>query len=209
LLRAGARGLRLVEATPIGEDLLLGAAGLESVLGDHGARWGSVLGVEAGVVGDFADLEAIVVGRATVDAPWLALSAQAATSAELADSALAVVRARVGRSDGTYVAGGLEGATERVPLGARRLLRDGWAAPAAPWFDRSGWTAAGELGAAWWTALSTIAALDYDVTHAQPLALRGEVRYRHACACLSAAVWASQRSGRSGFDAGFALDLMP
>lgn len=211
LLKAAATTVRLADGAA-SEETLLGAAGLRSVLGDWGARWGAELEIEGGFVGepaDSLDAEPILAGRAAFDARPFALSGEGAWSPDDATGAVLAAQARIGESDGVYVAGRVEAATEGEPVIARRFVRDGWAEPEAPWFDRSGVTTGAEIGVAWWPSLTTIAAADYDATHEELLGVRGLLRYRHTCACLSALAWASQRLGRPGFDAGLALDLMP
>jgi hypothetical protein len=209
LVRGGASGVRFAESEPIGEDLLLAAAGLHTVLGDYGARWGALLDVEGGVVGRPRDPEAVVAGRAVFDTRPFALSAEGVWAPELDESGVLIARTRLGESDGIYLGARAEAATERVPVGGRRFFRDGWARPEAPWLDRSGWTTGSELGVGWVESLGTVFGVDYDASARRLLGWRGILRYRHACACLSALTWASHRLGRGGFDAGFALDLMP
>jgi len=209
LVRGSVRTVRFPESPALGEDFVLAAGGFDTELGNWGARWGSTLDVEAGLAGRPDDVESIVASRFIVDAAVFVLSAEGAWAPDAGNAAVTVARARLGESDGFFVGADVEGATPRVPTGARKFLSEGWFAPDAAWLERAGWTTAGEVGVAWWSSVAASGRLDFDATHERLLGVRGLLRYQHACACLSALTWGSHRLGRGGFDAGFALDLMP
>lgn len=198
------------EPTPIVDGAFTSlVGGVRSWFGRWSSHAGASASAAAGWVGKPGSAEPAVTGLASATHPFAALDGRVAWLPEQRHALVVRTRARLGREDGVHLGGHLDGRLDVEPVAARWLARDANASPRVGWFDVPGWSAGGELGVPWTDWLVSAAALDYDVTARELLAVSGSLGYRHRCGCLAVLGWAGHRLGRDGVDAWVTLDLAP
>ncbi len=202
------RGAPLDAGSLLPGRFIAGLGGVRTRLGNHYARSAGSLALRAGVVETRQNVESVVAWRASTASRRIGLSAEGGWTPER-DAVVSVARLRVGASDDIHLGVSAEG-NSGGPLRLVRLVSDdGWHTPVSPWLDGDGWSTGASMGIPWTSWLATQAAVDWDLTEGQLLAVRGSIAYRHPCGCLAALAWAGHRIGRDGLDAWVALDLIP
>jgi hypothetical protein len=192
------------------QSFLLATGGLDSSLGT-GPRGGSASArLGAGVAGEPASLVPVTEAALSSDTRLFGLRVQGLAEPR-SRAAEATGRLRLGSRGGTNLVGFAEARTEVAPAVAPAQA----GGDVLPRFqelgsyDASGLTTGGELTFNWWSVLMVGGGADVAALEQELLAVRGFARYRHACGCVAISGFASQRTGRAGFDAGLSLDLMP
>ncbi|HEX3775543.1 MAG TPA: hypothetical protein VHV51_13820 [Polyangiaceae bacterium] len=210
-----ARGL--VESSPRGSELhatstALAAGGVDTSLGDHTVRQAASLSLRAGAIerlGENPSNAAFVsTAKAIADARWIGL-AQSFALLGATPQMISLSRLRLGAADALHLLLHADGASNGSPAEARVLFDATWFDPAQPYLDRDGWSAGSELSVPWTRALTTTAALDYDLTARSLLAAWGGIGFRHPCGCLALSSFVGHRVGRPGVDAWLGFDLAP
>lgn len=206
-----ARGL--FEATPRGTDLndtrtVLGAAGVDTSLGDRGTRRAASLSARVGALQGPRDSSFVAMTRTTIDSHFGGAS-QSFALLDRPFSAISLSRVRLGAADALHLLVHADGASRGSPAQARRLFDENWFDPARPFLDRDGWSGGTEISVPWTRALSSTASVDYDLTARSLLGAWGGLGYRHPCGCLAVASFVGHRVGRAGFDAWVGFDLAP
>lgn len=195
------------------EDTAIAAAGLDSWL----TRWpGAGLRVElrGGVVaGQPGDPVGAGHARWELDAHAFALSMEAAGVLPDDDTrGGGAVRggSRLGPALGPTLSVDATGRAGRA-TGEARLLGDRERLPGDPlgYVVRRGLTGGAEVSLPLGRTLVASTRLDGDAREGQLVGSAGALGYQHPCGCLDARLFASQRVGRRGFDAGLVLDLFP
>ncbi len=189
---------------------LLAAAGVDSSLGERATRQAASIAVRAGAIARSGASELVAMTRTTADARAVGISQSFAVASLTARPAVASLsRVRVGPADGLHLRVRADGTSGGPSASVRTLLDENWFDPARPFLDREGWSGGSEVSLPWTRALSTSAALDYDLTRKALLATWFGFGYRHPCGCLAVAGFAGHRVGRDGVDAWLGLDLAP
>lgn len=196
---------------------VLGSAGVHTALGRPARGGATSLWLGAALAGDPGDLHPVTESAWSADTRWLGLRVSGVAE-PLTRDAEATARLRLGARGGTTLAAYAEARTETAPALASEQT-GGDLLPsflAGGGYDRAGLSSGAELtldllgvGSGEQPIAQVGGGIDLDPLEEKVLGLRGFGRYRHACGCFAVAAFGSSRTGRAGFDAGIALDLMP
>jgi hypothetical protein len=193
-----------------GETRLLATGGITTALGTLGRGAAARLRVAGGVGGAPNDPRSLVLASLASDARWLGVRLIGVADPD-ARSAEGTARLRLGPRGGTNLLAYAEGRTARAPLASPSEA----AGDLLPTFydlgalDRQGLSTGADLTLALAAALFVGGGADWAPSDEELLGVRGFARYRHPCGCVALGAYGAKRSGRSGFDAGLSLDLMP
>jgi len=204
----------LVEAAPRGAQLngarrSLAAGGIDTSLGQRATRQGFRLTLRAGALErSTSSASFVAMTRTSADAHWVGGS-QSFAMLGGGGGLVSLSRVRLGPPDSLHLLLRADGGLRGSPAGARVLFDEGWFDPARPFLDRNGWSGGSELSIPWTAALTSSAAIDYDLTERVLLAAWGGLSFRHSCGCLAVGSYLGHRVGRGGLDAWLGFDLAP
>jgi hypothetical protein len=195
-------------AVNLDDRTLLAAGGIDSSLGERSTRQALSVSARGGALERNGQADFVAMTRTTADARLLGAS-QSFAVLGAAPAMVSLSRLRLGPTDGLHLLAHADGASRGSPAQARVLFDETWFDPARPFLDRDGWSGGMELSVPWTRAVSTTAAVDYDLSPRVRLATWAGFGYKHPCGCLAVAGFVGHRVGREGVDAWLGFDLAP
>lgn len=188
----------------------------DGTLGTDLGRWGVRKAISlwwrGGVIGDAADVLGASSARIAGELGWVALSAQAAVTADPSARAQSgragSTNVRVGKRDGLRI--GVNAAHRSgVDPAKARLLEDSESSAGLGYVARSGWTGGAGLVVPWSRLVSTLGRVDMDLESKSLIAARAGVEIRDRCDCLALRLVGANRMGREGVDVWLGIDFAP
>ena len=184
-------------------------ARLHNAVGRQVRRAAMALDLDGGGVTGGEDVQAVTRLDLQASGRGGVLGVMGALDPESMRDGALIARARVGRLEAAHLDGWVDGGAGRQAPLARWLRAASGEGLMREWFDGDGWSAGGGVGVPLFWGVTGTSEFAYDLSAERLLAVRGGVRYRHRCRCLSLTGSAGHRVGRRGVDAWVMLDLIP